>query len=75
MDLLAVLDSKIATVRKELENLLAARQLLAKTEGRDAPFPIVGSVKGKMSKEGREAISRAQTKRWAKVRAAKKKGK
>jgi hypothetical protein len=73
MDLLQVIDSKIASVRKELETLIAARKLLSKTDkGGDAPFPKLGATKSKMSAKGRAAIAKAQKARWAKVRAAKK---
>jgi hypothetical protein len=70
MDLLQVIDSKIASVRKELETLLAARKLLSRTDaGGDAPFP---RPQGRMSAKGRAAIAKAQKARWAKVKAAKK---
>jgi len=71
MDLLKALDTKIADVQKELARLLAAKKLLSQNDkGGDAPFPR----QGKMSAKGRAAIAKAQKARWAKVRAAKKKG-
>jgi hypothetical protein len=76
MDLLAVLDSKIAALKQDLETHQAARKLLTKERAtKDGPFPkVVGSVKRKMSAKGRAAIAKAQRERWAKVKAAKKKG-
>jgi hypothetical protein len=72
MDVIAALQDEATKLKKQLDTVLHAMHLLGKgkSKNRSKNVPI---KRRRMSAAGRARIAAAQKKRWAKVRAAKKK--
>jgi len=72
MDVIAALQAEATKLKKQLDTVLHAMHLLSgsKSNSKSKTVPIKRSG---MSAAGKARIAAAQKKRWAKVRAAKKK--
>ena len=72
MDVIAALQTEATKLKRQLDTVLHAMHLLSgsKSNSKSKTVPIKGSG---MSAAGKARIAAAQKKRWAKVRAAKKK--
>jgi len=68
MDVIAVLQDEANKLRKQLDTVLHAIHLLGKGKNKKSPIK-----RRRMSAAGKARIVAAQKKRWAKVRAARKK--
>jgi len=68
MDVIAALQDEATKLKKQLDTVLHAMHLLGKGKIKKAPIK-----RRRMSAAGKARIAAAQKKRWAKVRAAKKK--
>jgi hypothetical protein len=68
MDVIAALQDEAGRLRKQLDTVLHAMHLLGKGKTKKVP-----TKRRRMSAVGKARIAAAQKKRWAKVRAAKKK--
>lgn len=68
MDVIAALQDEAARLKKQLDTVLHAMHLLGKGKSKK-----VAAKRRRMSAAGKAKIAAAQKKRWAKVRAAKKK--
>jgi hypothetical protein len=69
MDVIAALQDEAARLKKQLDTVLHAMHLLGGGKSKKVPIK-----RRRMSAAGKARIAAAQKKRWAKVRAAKKKG-
>jgi hypothetical protein len=72
MDVIAALQDEATKLRKQLDTVLHAMHLLGGSKG-EAKSKIIPIKRRGMSAAGKARIAAAQKKRWAKVRAAKKK--
>jgi hypothetical protein len=72
MDVIAALQTEAAKLKKQLDTVLYAMHLLGGSESTSKSKTIPIKRLG-MSAAGKARIAAAQKKRWAKVRAAKKK--
>jgi hypothetical protein len=70
MDVIAALQDEATKLKKQLDTVLHAMHLLGKGKSKNKTISI---KRGRMSAAGKARIAAAQKKRWAKVRAAKKK--
>jgi hypothetical protein len=70
MDVIAVLQDEANKLKKQLDTVLHAMHLLSKGKSKSKKVPI---KRRRMSAAGKARIAAAQKKRWAKVRAAKRK--
>jgi hypothetical protein len=72
MDVIAVLQDEATKLKKQLDTVLHAMHLLGKGNGKtkNKTVPI---KRRRMSAAGEARIAAPQKKRWAKIRAAKKK--
>ena len=72
MDVIAALQTEATKLKKQLDTVLHAMHLLggSKSTSKSKTVPI---KRRRMSAAGKARIAAAQKKRWAKVRAAKKK--
>jgi hypothetical protein len=68
MDVIAALQDEATKLKKQLDTVLHAMHLLGKGKSKKAPIK-----RRRISAAGKARIAAAQKKRWAKVRAAKKK--
>jgi hypothetical protein len=71
MDVIAALQDEATKLRKQLDTVLHAMHLLGNGSGKSKHEVV--PIKRRMSAAGKARIAAAQKKRWAKVRAAKKK--
>jgi hypothetical protein len=72
MDVIAALQAEATKLNKQLDTVLHAMHLLGGSEGKNKSKMVPIKRPG-MSAAGKARIAAAQKKRWAKVRAAKKK--
>jgi len=70
MELIAALQDEATKLKKQLDAVLHAMHLLGKGKSKSKNVPI---KRRRMSAAGNARIAAAQKKRWAKVRAARKK--
>jgi hypothetical protein len=68
MDVIAALQDEATKLKKQLDTVLHAMHLLGKGKSKKVPIK-----RRRMSAAGKARIAAAQKKRWARVRAAKKK--
>jgi hypothetical protein len=69
MDVIAALQDEATRLKKQLDTVLHAMRLLGKGKSKGKNVPI---KRRRMSAAGKARIAAAQKKRWAKVRAARK---
>jgi hypothetical protein len=72
MDVIAALQGEATKLKKQLDTVLHAMHLLGNGKGK-RQSKTVPVKRRRMSAAGKARIAAAQKKRWAKVRAAKKK--
>jgi hypothetical protein len=72
MDVIAALQDEATKLKKQLDTVLHAMHLLGNGNGK-SKHKVVPIKRRRMSAAGKARIAAAQKKRWAKVRAAKKK--
>jgi hypothetical protein len=72
MDVIAALEAEATKLKKQLEIVLHAMDLLGENKSKTKNKTVPVTRRG-MSAAGKARIAAAQKKRWAKVRAAKKK--